>query len=65
MSTKSRTRHHGPHWPDLLQPVELAREMLETAGDPVRDTEALLRVELAEVLARAAAILRALANDGE
>jgi len=48
---------------EMLNAVLAAQEYLENAPDATRDTEALLRVELAEVLARATAILRALAND--
>ena len=43
--------------------LEALRENLEDAGEAKTDTEALVRVELANVLARAGVLLEALAAD--
>lgn len=50
-------------WKQLAKSLERLRERLEDAGESRTDTEALLRVQLAELLAQVSRMLAALAND--
>lgn len=49
----------------MLTDVEAVRELLEGAGEARTNAEAVVRIELANVLARADVLLGALAADEE
>jgi len=49
---------------DLLNALEALIDGIERMPEATRDTEAVVRIELANVLARAEVLLRALVADG-
>jgi hypothetical protein len=49
----------------ILEHINQAQELLEDAPEPTTDCEALVRIKLANTLAKAAQILRALAADAD
>jgi hypothetical protein len=48
---------------DLLETFEKLESQFEGEREPVTDIEAVIRIELANILGRAGVILRALATD--
>lgn len=49
-------------WKSMLDLLESMREHLEDASEPESDLHAVVRVELANLLARASVLLKALAE---
>jgi hypothetical protein len=52
-------------WTKMLEDLEAIEERLADAADEASDVRALVRIELANILRRAAVLLRALAQGEE
>jgi hypothetical protein len=53
------------HYREMLELLEKLQEQIDDAPEAEYNTESVIRIELANILARARVLLVALADDGE